>query len=419
MKRFICCLVAALSFFFLSGCAQDVANPLFPCTEKLDNPYGMTAHFTLKSRDYSTEREQIALMKQAGIGNVRNDLWVPYNEKWTEHELLPITNAAIKKIKRKDLDLLGILFVGWSKQRAWERTVYYNEFLNYLISKYKDIVPYWEVMNEVNLTSNEDKIPLDSTLSLYMSLLPTTYRKLKEANPNIIVTSSGLGDINDNFLELMCSNGAYQYFDVLNFHSYDLPEKFPEKYHKIRALMDEYGWHKPVWITECGMPTHDEKFPKGLLTNSIKKEEEQACRIARMHVIAFAYGIDKVYTYKFRASEKDKYNPEEHYGILHADLSSKPAFYAYKTMTQMLPSGSLRPTLTKRGATYVSYWKRPDRKNVWAIWNSSGTKKIKVEMKGKGQFYDYLGKKLATTEELTIGKGVVYIVGAKEIHIND
>ena len=319
MNRFVCSVVAILSFFCLLGCAQEVVEPLFPCTKRLENPYGMTTHFTLKSRDYSTLQEQIRLMKDAGIGNVRNDLWVPYNEKWTEHELLSITDTAITQIKHENLELLGILFVGWSKQRAWERKAYYNEFLDYLISRYKDVVPYWEVLNEVNLTSNEDKVSLDSTISHYMSLLPITYNKLKEANPDIIVTSSGLGDIKDNFLELMCATGAYQYFDVLNFHSYDLPELFPEKFQKIRNLMDEYNWQKPVWITECGMTTNDEKFPKGMFVNRIEKEEEQACRIPRMHLIAFAYGIDKVYTYKFRAKEKDKFNPEDNYGIIHAD----------------------------------------------------------------------------------------------------
>ena len=417
MNRFVCSVVAILSFFCLLGCAQEVVEPLFPCTKRLENPYGMTTHFTLKSRDYSTLQEQIRLMKDAGIGNVRNDLWVPYNEKWTEHELLSITDTAITQIKHENLELLGILFVGWSKQRAWERKAYYNEFLDYLISRYRDVVPYWEVLNEVNLTSNEDKVSLDSTISHYMSLLPITYNKLKEANPDIIVTSSGLGDIKDNFLELMCATGAYQYFDVLNFHSYDLPELFPEKFQKIRNLMDEYNWQKPVWITECGMTTNDEKFPKGMFVNRIEKEEEQACRIPRMHLIAFAYGIDKVYTYKFRAKEKDKFNPEDNYGIIHADLSPKPAYNAYKTMTQMLPSGSLRPTLTKSGNTYLSYWKRPDGKKVWSLWNSNGNKKIILDMKGKGRFYDYMGNQLSASKELTIGQGVVYIVGAKNIQI--
>lgn len=417
MKNFLLHILFFCSCLW--GCSQEVTRPLFPCTERLDNPYGVTAHFTLKSRDYSTRQEQMKHMNHAGVGNVRTDLWVPYNEKWKEHELLLITDTAIAQIKRKNLDLLGILFVGWSKQRAWERKAYYNEFLDYLLSRYKDVVPYWEVLNEVNLTSKEDKVPLDSTISYYMSLLPMTYNIIKEANPNAIVTSSGLGDIKDNFLELMCANGAYQYFDVLNFHSYDLPEKFPEKFHKIRSLMDKYGWHKPVWITECGMTTNDEKFPKGMFINRAEKEEEQARRIPRMYLIAFAYGIDKVYTYKFRAKETDQYDSEDNYGIIHADLSPKPAYYAYKTMTQMLPSGSLRPTLTKSGNSYMSYWKRPDGKKVWALWNSSEKKKISLDMKGKGQFYDYMGNKLAISKELTLGKGVVYIVGAKNIKFHD
>ena len=75
--------------------------------------------------------------------------------------------------------------------------------------------------------------------------------------------------------------------------------------------------------------------------------------------------------------------------------------------------------MTKSGNSYMSYWKRPDGKKVWALWNSSEKKKISLDMKGKGQFYDYMGNKLAISKELTLGKGVVYIVGAKNIKFHD
>lgn len=59
-------------------------------------------------------------------------------------------------------------------------------------------------MNEVNETKQKDNVPLDSTILSYMSVLPITYRRIKKANPKIVITSSGFNDVYDGFLDLMC-----------------------------------------------------------------------------------------------------------------------------------------------------------------------------------------------------------------------
>lgn len=77
----------------------------------------------------------------------------------------------------------------------------------------------------------------------------------------------------------------------------------------------------------------------------VNKEMEQARRVARIYLISFAYGVDKVFWYNFRSYEKDPYYTEDNFGIVHSDLTPKPAYYAYKTMTTLCPSGSTRPVL--------------------------------------------------------------------------
>lgn len=87
----------------------------------------------------------------------------------------------------------------------------------------------------------------------------------------------------------------------------------------------------------------------------VNKEMEQARRVARIYLISFAYGVDKVFWYKFRSYEKDPYYTEDNFGIVHSDLTPKPAYYAYKTMTTLCPSGSTRPVLEVSGDIYKAH----------------------------------------------------------------
>lgn len=139
-------------------------------------------------------------------------------------------------------------------------------------------------------------------------------------------------------------------------------------------------------------------------------EDEQARRIARIHLIAFAFGVDKVFWYKFRSNEIDPYYSEDNFGMVHADLSPKPAYNAYKTLIQMLPNGSTRPVLTIRNGIYKAEWKRPDGKHVAAYWCKDGFTYIDLTLRPE-IVYDYIGdKKTLSGNSIKIDSGVTYII---------
>ena len=423
MKHTHAILACIMSCLCAISCAETpiMAKPLFPCSNKLDSPYGICAHFTQTFWDYPYEEQMLRLTREMGADNVRYDFWIPYAEPLKENGLWEIMSQSNKKITDSGMKSLAILFGGWKGQRAWNMETQYKQILDSLVRLYANNVPYWEVFNEVDMTSKTDGISLDSTVKHYMSLLPLTYQELKKANKNLKVTSSGIADIDGKFLEILCKNNAYKYFDILNFHSYDKPERFPDKFTKIRSLMDTYGWHKPVWITECGMSTYDEKSYANLLspTNKDEKEAEQARRIPRLYLIAFAFGVDKVFTYSLRSRENNEFEREDHFGIVHADLSPKPAFNAYKMLTRMLPSGSSRPTLVRDGDVYLSSWKRQDGKKVYAIWTSKGKNTVDLRMKGKYDCYDINGKLVNVSKhKIEVSPSILYFVGSSKFKLN-
>ena len=68
--------------------------------------------------------------------------------------------------------------------------------------------------------------------------------------------------------------------------------------------------------------------------------ERQAQLLARTYLLAFEGGVDAVFWYNLRAFENDPFYNEDHFGIVHKDLSPKPAFLAYQTLIRARPAGS-------------------------------------------------------------------------------
>lgn len=151
----------------------------------------------------------------------------------------------------------------------------------------------------------------------------------------------------------------------------------------------------------------------------INRESEQARRVARFYLIAFAYGIDKVFWYNFRSNELNSGYSEDNFGVVHKDLSPKLAYYAYKTLTVFCPSGSTRPTLELYGDIYISKWTKPDDKKVWVIWDANGTCYKKITITGNPKYYDFLGNELnkVNSNNFKIASGVTYIIGADNVNL--
>jgi len=128
-----------------------------------------------------------------------------------------------------------------------------------------------EIHNEPNL-SNEWNGNTPNGWQ-YTQVLRIAYTTIKRIKPSLIVVSGGLaptittgnrGAINDlEFAKEMFENGADQWFDAFGYHPYGYnapPEADPggaqplvfRRTEQIRALMEQYGIHKQIWLTEFG-----------------------------------------------------------------------------------------------------------------------------------------------------------------------
>lgn len=399
-------LLALLVNISMASCAQTTIIPIFPCTEVTQNSYGVNCHLAF-TQDYTRRDAELAMMKKIGINMVRGGSHF-FTLGYNNGQFNPLMkDSIVQSIEKAGIPMHGDLSLDAFGKKCWEDMDAYARYVDYITERYKGKIGCWEVANEVDLS-----MKTDSAAYKYAQVLKRIYPNFKNKGKENKVLVSGLASVTTPFLDSLCCYGAHNYFDVMNFHSYDSPENLPMHFGALRATMDKYGWEKEVWLGECGMHTAPDTTKTNKWSNKVWLEQEQAHRLPRIYLISFAYGINKVYWYEIRAEEKEPYNKEHHFGLLHSDLSPKPAFKAYETLIKMCPDGSSRPELIKKGNAYLAHWVTPKGKEVWAAW-SVGNTVPSLSIDGRAKYFDIYGRKLKKCQP--INESIIYIFGAKNV----
>jgi hypothetical protein len=152
-------------------------------------------------------------------------------------------------------------------------------------------------------------------------------------------------------------------------------------------------------------------------------EEDQAVGLPQSILLSLRFGIERYFWYEFQAPEHNSFDREDSFGIVHRDLTPKPAYFAYRTLAGVFPEGSRIDTSVEWNRTDICVvsWIHPDGTHAWAVWVPSGTKQVSLKMgKGFQKALDYTGKELpvaAYTKTLTITPGITYLVGPKTLDI--
>lgn len=144
------------------------------------------------------------------------------------------------------------------------------------------------------------------------------------------------------------------------------------------------------------------------------REAEQARRVARIYLLAFAHGISKVFWYNLRSQENDMKYSEDCFGLIHADFSEKPSMQAYRTLVQMCPPGSTRPRLEIESNLYKCMWEKPDGSDITALWSPERTISYPLK-KFRGKAIDHLGRPIIPSKKsIRVGGGIVFLVNESE-----
>lgn len=275
------------------------------------------------------------MCRNAGINYVRSDFeWnvcEPAAGQWDWTTYDRVVAAA----EAEGVTILPIIcYDSWVHGKAADHLDLWKEFVTRVVTRYKSHFKAVEVWNEENHQPFWIGTP---NVQEYIPLLKVTYETVKAIDPNIQVVMGGLAGRRSDYFKTLCTD-AKDYFDIVAFHPYNNNHEpswtqnawddFLGKDYTpgSNGMIDEYlkvmsdtgVSKKPVWITEIGYATHA----------SGVSEANQAKYLKEVIAHCESKGIDRVYIYEFRAPEWQDQpdNAEGYFGMLHADMTLKPAF---------------------------------------------------------------------------------------------
>lgn len=150
-------------------------------------------------------------------------------------------------------------------------------------------------------------------------------------------------------------------------------------------------------------------------------ETKQALYLAREIALAMAEGVHRLFWFDLRAREKRRGDREHNFGVMHKDLTPKPAYHAYKTFVARRPAGSTQLAVEwQRDGIYFPQWTLPNGTPAGMIWNPAGDKPVARRFgSDKMKFYDIFNKPLTPTRTadgswlLPLGPSPIYFEGGR------
>ncbi len=245
------------------------------------------------------------------------------------------------------------------------------------------------------------------------SLQKASYLGLKAGNPEVIACMNVFALPQLAILANLNDNHVWPYFDTFNFHHYADINAYPGIYEKFRKV----AAGRPLWVTECNVPVHwsgdDQKQEPGKADLRLQAE-----RVAKVYAASLAEGSAQVFYFMLPHYVEGK----TQYGVLHKDLTPRPAFLAVAACGRLLAGakflGKLKassPRLTPAGGDVNAFVfrSRPDGQNrdVLAAWtDGSGTY---LNISSSLAAYDNLGRKRTEDKDIVLTHSPVFAIFPK------
>lgn len=180
----------------------------------------------------------------------------------------------------------------------------------------------------------------------YVRLLRAAYPAIKAGDRTAKVVFAGVQHNNVRWISAAYAAGAKGAFDVMATHPYqgvaDLPPEAVGNGESwwlltdvaaVRQLMVRRGdGRKPIWFTEFGWSVHDNDAGTAPWRRGVSAETQAAYLVRAITLIRarFPY-VTRAFWYKDVAvADEDAH--EAGYGLLHVDLSPRPAYTALKRL---------------------------------------------------------------------------------------
>ena len=216
----------------------------------------------------------------------------------------------------------------------------YGRALGFLANRYRGRVAAWEIWNEPNLSH----FFTGTDPAQYAGLVKAAYPAVKAADPAALVVAGSVSENDVPWLSRAYDAGIGGNFDVLSTHPYQQPSDQPPdapsdgtiyQFRHLSAVHDLMVAHgdgaKDIWATEFGWSTHENIGGERNWERGVT-EQQQADFLNR--AVALARSTFPYVTHMFWYEAVDGAGgsmQNQNFGVLHSDLSAKPALSAIAT----------------------------------------------------------------------------------------
>lgn len=328
----------------------EVGDTRFGIAEGFRNPSAMA--------DTSANWERIVMSWQDVQPNSAGDF---------SHLGQTITNAQVQAELNRGVKLAGLLQFTprWAQANpaAGERSPprnldlpyddpnnYWGQFVYQTVKFYDGRIDEWVVWNEPEFKPNDqgagNTTTWQGTDAEFAQLLKVAYLAAKKANPNAIVSFSGVSywvDQNngrpqfyDRLLQLLESDPEAArfgfYHDVVSLNLYRTPDDLLRVYGVYRDIQKRHHIDKPIWLTESNaMPTDDAKLGKcDHGGDAIKTSmDQQAAYAVQAFAMAAASGYSRIGFYQM--VDDNPCNQPAVWGVTRDDGSKRPVEDSLRT----------------------------------------------------------------------------------------
>ena len=278
--------------------------------------------------DADTNRA-LDMSKAAGVTSLRIDISWQIVE-WTKGTLnYSMIDPLVDKAIARDMSVLGMLYdtPQWLSGSTNPHAVPANpalfaQFAAATAQHYLGKIDTWEIWNEQNIP----RFWASPNPAAYAALLKAVYPAIKAVDPSATVITGGLSPDGSgikplDYVKAMYAAGAGGYFDALSMHPYAFPS-LPtiDSVKAVHEVMVSYGdGAKKIWLTEVGAPTGTSPFAVS--------EAVQAQTIKMYIDFARTYDyVGPVYLYSILDTGTSLSDPEDNFGLIRRDFTTKPAF---------------------------------------------------------------------------------------------
>ena len=241
---------------------------------------------------------------------------------------------------------------------------YYLKYVEQVVSRYRTRAIY-EIWNEPNV------IFWKGSNKQFFTLSAAAAKKIRETEPEAVILAGSTFRVSKRFTRGMFNSGAMEYADAFSVHPYAFtPKATIRQYNKLKSLLGEFEFDKPVWITEVGYFTGPRPFfgTKRYAGYIVKTLSSLSARAGEIRSIIWYELMND----NNPGEEKEPLNPLTYMGLIYPNKIFKPGTEAfmltagYIAGTEYHPEFPLREGIA-RNVTSL-YFLKKDGTSVLILW---------------------------------------------------